>query len=396
SHPDADAHRRGYSDSTLWPLYHGVHDRPVFQRAWRQAYHRVNRRFAAAAAAAAGPAARVLVHGHRLQLVPGFLRKLRPDLRIGFFLPTPFPPPEIFARLPTRSEILTGLLGADLVGFPGPQAAHNMLRLCHDLLGLGHDNGVLRVGERPVTVSSRTVGVDAAEVARLAGLPSVRARARQLRRRLGDPHTVLLGIDHLDASQGIEQRLTAYEDLLRAGGLDAERTAIVQVVLPDPTPTTSARQALRGRIEHHVGRINGDHARMGGAVVHYLHQHHDLAERVALYLAADVLTVTGLSEDPCLVGKEYAAARTGGDGAVVRSSLTGAEADLPGAYRVNPHDGEALRETVLTALRSDPADRAARLRSMQAAVHRRDAARWAAELLTALTAPVEPLLEAAT
>ena len=125
----------GFANSTLWPLYHDAVEQPVFDRGWWETYRAVNRRFAGAAAEVAEPGAAVWVQDYHLQLVPGMLREVRPDLLIGFFLHVPFPPPELFMQLPTRADLLSGMLGADLVGFQRPQAAHNVAQLATKLLG---------------------------------------------------------------------------------------------------------------------------------------------------------------------------------------------------------------------------------------------------------------------
>jgi len=131
-------HYEGFSNSSLWPLYHDAVEQPGYRRRWWDAYRRVNERFAVAAAEEAAPNAVVWIQDYQLQLVPAMLRERRPDLRIGFFLHIPFPPVELFVQLPRRVEVLRGLLGADLVGFQQPLAAQNFLRLTRHLLGLRH------------------------------------------------------------------------------------------------------------------------------------------------------------------------------------------------------------------------------------------------------------------
>src|SRR2546423_7736017 len=144
----------GFANATLWPLYHDAVEQPVFHRSWWEAYQRVNRRFAQAAAAAAPPGAMVWIQDYHLQLVPALLRELRPDVRIGFFMHIPFPPPDLFKPLPRLAELLRGLLGADLVGFQNPGGMHNFLRLAEPLVGLRVRHQEIAVGHRVVRVGA--------------------------------------------------------------------------------------------------------------------------------------------------------------------------------------------------------------------------------------------------
>jgi len=172
----------GFSNATLWPLYHDVVAPPEYHRHWWDAYKVVNARFADAAAEHANHGATVWVHDYQLQLVPQMLRERRPDLRIGFFLHIPFPPTELYQRLPWRRQVLQGLLGADLVGFQRPGAAANFVRLCRSLLGLRTQRNAIRVeDDRTVHASHYPISIDFDELDALARSPETAARAEQLR-----------------------------------------------------------------------------------------------------------------------------------------------------------------------------------------------------------------------
>src|SRR5204862_7812994 len=192
------------SNATIWPLYHDAVETPAYKRRWRDAYRLVNGRFADAAAEDAAPGAVVWVQDYQLQLVPAMLRAIRPDLRIGFFLHIPFPPVELFMQLPRRAEILRGLLGADLVGFQRPLAAQNCLRLTRHLLGLRPRGAGVEQGGRTVYAAAFPISIDVPEIESLAESPMIRARAEQIRKELGDPEKVILGVDRLDYTKGIE------------------------------------------------------------------------------------------------------------------------------------------------------------------------------------------------
>jgi trehalose 6-phosphate synthase len=380
---DVSDHYEGFANATLWPLYHDAVEQPVYHRRWWEAYLRVNRRYADAAAAVADRGAVVWVQDYHLQLVPGLLRERRPDLRIGFFLHVPFPPPELFMQLPRRAELLRGILGADLVGFQRAQAAHNFAQLAHRVLGLDATDRRVVVGDRTVGVGAFPVSIDIAEMERLAGSPEVAARVRRLRADLGEPDRVLLGVDRMDYSKGIEQRLKAYRELLAEGQVKARDVTYVQVAVPNQQRVAQYR-ALRERVEREVGRINGEYGRVGAPAIHYLNRSFDRTVLAALYRIADVMAVTPLRDGMNLVAKEFVACRLDDTGALVLSEFAGAAAELTDAYLVNPHDLDGLKQTMLRALRATPDDVTRRMRAMRDHLRRHDIRAWATEYLNAL------------
>ncbi|WNM37529.1 trehalose-6-phosphate synthase [Micromonospora halotolerans] len=376
-------HYEGFANATLWPLYHDAVEQPEYHRRWWEAYQRVNQRFAEAAAEVAEPGGLVWVQDYHLQLVPGLLRDLRPDLRIGFFLHVPFPPPELYMQLPRRAELLRGMLGADLIGFQRAQAAHNFAQLATRVLDLPATDRRIGVGDRVVRIGAFPVSIDAAEMGALAARPDVADRARRLRQDLGDPERVVLSVDRMDYTKGIEQRLKAYHELLTSGDVKVRDTVLVQVVVPS-RDRVNRYQILRDRVEHQVGRINGEFGRVGEPAIHYLSQPFDRTELVALYRIADVMAVTPLRDGMNLVAKEYVAARVDGTGALLLSEFAGAAAELAQAYLVNPHDLDGLKAALLAALRAAPEDVAARMRAMREHLGRNDIHAWARSYLRAL------------
>jgi alpha,alpha-trehalose-phosphate synthase [UDP-forming] len=392
---EVEYYYEGFSNATLWPLYHDVVARPHFERNWWEHYVRVNQRFADVAARTAGPDAIVWVQDYQLQLVPSMLRRLRSDVRIGFFNHIPFPPFEIFAQLPWRRQVLDGLLGADLVGFQRPADANNFLRACRRV-GLSTRRGTVRVDHEPcpggyvrvrptryLQVATLPISIDARAVDEVARRPEVRARARQIRAELGDPRTILLGVDRLDYTKGILHRLQAVGELLDEGRLSVPGSVLVQVATPS-RERVGQYQQMRDEVEVAVGRINGEHAQLGQPAVHYLRQPQDRAELVALYLAADVMLVTSLRDGMNLVAKEYVAARTDEGGALVLSEFTGAAIELPQALLVNPHDIDGLKDAIVAAASIRPKEASRRMRRMRKHIFEYDVARWAANFLEAL------------
>jgi trehalose 6-phosphate synthase len=377
----------GFANGTLWPLYHDVIAPPEFHRAWWDAYVRINRRFADAAAKQAAPNAVVWVQDYQLQLVPGILRQQRPDLKIGFFNHIPFPGYEIFAQLPWRRQLVEGLLGADLLGFQRQSDATNFLRACRRAAGLTTRGSTVRVNEpagiREVRVGPFPISIDSTAFEEIARRPEVRARAQEIRQALGDPKVLLLGVDRLDYTKGISHRLKAYGEILKDGRLHSPDAVLVLVASPSRERVEQYR-ALRDEVEVTVGRINGDYGAVGSAPVHYLHQSYPPEEMAALYLAADVMLVTSLRDGMNLVAKEYVACRYDEKGALVLSEFTGAADELTSAFLVNPHDIAGLKDAIVRAANVGPAEARRRMRSLRRRVREHDIARWADTFLAAL------------
>ena len=373
----------GFSNATLWPLYHDAVRAPTFHREWWYAYVSVNDRYSRAVAEAAAPGATVWVHDYQLQLVPKMLRAMRPDLRIGFFLHIPFPPQELFLQLPWRRPVLEGLLGADLVGFQVQGAASNFSRVARRIVGASGTDTVLDYDGRRVRVGAFPISVDTAALIKRASDPAVQARARQLRDELGRPDVVLLGVDRLDYTKGIDRRLIAIGELFADGSLTGSRVVLVQIAVPSREDDPHYRQE-REHLEQLVGEINGSYSTVGRPAVHYLYQSVEVDELVALYLAADVMLVTPLRDGMNLVAKEYVACRVDASGALVLSEFAGAAQELRDAILVNPHDLDGLKQAIRHAVDLDPNEGTARMRRMRRIVRRRDVQAWARTFLAAL------------
>jgi trehalose 6-phosphate synthase len=384
SSDDIEEYYEGFSNATLWPLYHDVIAQPVFHREWWDAYTKVNKRFAAAAAEIADENAVVWVHDYQLQLVPEMLRVLRPDLRIGFFLHIPFPPNELFARLPWRRQILRGLLGADLVGFQRPGAAANFLRLSRRMLGhqTQSDRVVLADG-RVVRAGSFPISIDMAELEEVARRPETEARAQEIRDEIGNPDKVFLGIDRLDYTKGIGERIKAFFELLNEGKLSSDEATFLQVATPS-RERVEEYKALRNDVELLVGRVNGAHGIIGRPAMTYLHSSFARSELAALYRAADVMVVTPLRDGMNLVAKEFVACRYDNTGTLILSEFAGAADELRQALLVNPYDVDGLKQALLQAVRADPREASRKMRAMRRYLAEHDVDKWANTFLETL------------
>jgi trehalose 6-phosphate synthase len=402
---ELEEYYEGFSNDTLWPLYHDVIAQPTYHREWWETYVEVNQRFADAGAKAAAPGATVWVQDYQLQLVPKMLRELRPDLTIGFFNHIPFPPYGIYAQLPWRTQIVEGLLGADVIGFQRAADAGNFTRAVRRLFGYVTRGALVDVPleqDRPLRVPgtkrgragraapTRTVvakhfpiSIDAGSYEDLANDPAIKERAAQIRRDLGSPKTVMLGVDRLDYTKGIGHRLKAFGELLADGRLTVEDTTLVQVASPSRERVETYRH-LRDEIELTVGRINGDFGSISHSAVNYLHHGYPREEMVALCLAADVMLVTALRDGMNLVAKEYVATRTDDDGVLVLSEFAGAADELRTALLVNPHDIDGLKDAMVQAATMPKRERQKRMRAMRKRVFEHDVTRWSDSFLDEL------------
>ncbi|HEY5419168.1 MAG TPA: trehalose-6-phosphate synthase [Marmoricola sp.] len=374
----------GFSNDTLWPLYHDLAAKPSFHREWWDAYVRVNQRFAERAAEAAAKDATVWVQDYQLQLVPQMLRDLRPDLRIGFYLHIPFPPAELFQQLPWRRQILEGLLGADLVGFQLAGGAQNFVRLVRQRVGhKTHRDQVFLPDGRVVTAKAFPISIDTGAFEELARSEEVQKRSEEIRQQLGNPRKVFLGIDRLDYTKGIRARLRAFGELIADGHVTVEDAVFVQVATPSRERVDQYR-LLRDDIDRLVGHINGDHGRIGRPAISYMHSSYPQAEMAALYRAADIMVVTPFRDGMNLVAKEYVACRFDGDGALVLSEFAGASEELRQAYLVNPYDINGMKAQMLAAYSAEEKERTKRMRAMRKTVAEHDVAAWAGSFLEAL------------
>jgi trehalose 6-phosphate synthase len=391
SERELELYYEGFSNDTLWPLYHDALRESNYRAENWDAYVRINERFADKLAVVAPADAIVWVHDYHLQLVPSMLRDRRDDVAIGFFLHIPFPPTELFTRLPWRDQILRGLLGCDLIGFQRSSNASNFITASRRIVGTQverSDGDVVIHHDQRCHVGTFPISIDVEELEELAAGRATRRVYSLNRTRLGEPEVILLGVDRLDYTKGIGLRLQAYGSLLEDGSLDPERVVMVQVA----TPTREGvehYQDERQEIERLVGEINGVHSRLGYPAVHYLYRTLPLDELVALYRTGDVMLVTPFRDGMNLVAKEFVATRLDNDGVLVLSEFTGAADELTAAVLVNPHDHAALRAAIMTAVEMHRHERRERMSKLRETVRRSDVKGWAERFLHELVATVD-------
>ena len=373
----------GFCNGTLWPLYHDTIRPPQFHRHWWRPYQEVNSKFADEAAERLDNDDVAWVQDYQLQLVPQMLRERTGVRRIGFYLHIPFPPIELFATLPWRRQILEGLLGADVLAFQSRSSRVNFAAAAKRLLDVRGSASQIHWQGREVSLQVAPIGIDTAAFENLGSSTKTEELAQQIRSHLGEPEVMMLGVDRLDYTKGIDLRMRALHALLEARPDLQGRVSLVQIAVPS-REDVEAYQTMRAEIEGLVGRINGDLGEVGRPPIHYLYRSLPLEELVAYYRAADVMLVTPLRDGMNLVAKEYVATRVDNTGSLVLSEFAGAAEALTDAYLVNPYDLDATAATMARAIEDDPAGRSNLMKSLRATVDEHDVYWWADRCLSQL------------
>ncbi len=374
----------GAANSTLWPLCHVVFVRPRFEaRAWKR-YREVNVRYAEAALSEAGDdPAFIWLQDYHLALAARTIRERRPEHSLGLFWHIPWPSPEVFRVLPTRRELLEGLLANDLVGFHLRGHALNFLQCVADTLEARVDMermAVDRQGHR-TWVRAMPIGVPAVDIGELADAPETRRAEAAWREKLGlGDMKVILGVDRLDYTKGVPQRLQAFARLLEKHPSMHGRVSFVQVGVPSRIELPEYR-AVGRQVHQEVDRIQRRFPARNGPTLTLVEDSLDFREVVPLYRMADVCAVTPLHDGMNLVAKEYVAACTDGEGALVLSPFAGAAGELERAYLASPYDLDALAEAYRAALEDPAEERRDRMLALREIVLRRTVHDWAIEFL---------------
>ncbi len=384
----------GFANEGLWPLCHIAHTRPIFRAGDWECYQQVNERFAQALLEEMEGIEEpvVFVQDYHFALLPRMVKRARPDARVAIFWHIPWPNPEAFGICPWQAELLDGLLGADLIGFHIPMHCHNFLNTVDRVLESRTDREHMTVRRhghftavRPYPVSVAFEGVprtgvepDDADVE----AEERRAVARQqLLAEFGvRAESLALGVDRLDYTKGIVERLEAIEQLLEEHPWHRERLTMVQIAAPSRTRIPSYAD-LRTRVEETVERINGRFQTAHWKPVVLIERQcgHDEVKR--WYQAADLCLVTSLHDGMNLVAKEYVAARDDEDGVLVLSKFTGAAVELRDALIVNPYDIRGVAEAIHSGLEMSRSDRRQRMERMRRQVMEHNIYLWAASVL---------------
>lgn len=382
SRAEIEGFYEGYSNDTLWPLFHYFTSYVHYSSDYYATYQAVNKRFLQAVRHHITADSTVWVHDYHLMLLPRMIRTIAKSASIGFFLHIPFPSFEIFRSLPERQAILRGLLGADLIGFHVYDYARHFLSSCLRLLGISSSQGLLPYGDRKVTVDAFPIGVDYAKFTDSLTLPDVASSAANLRAQYPG-QKIIMSVDRLDYSKGIPERLAAFDAFLAQHPSWHRKVSMVMVAVPSRTEVDTYK-SLRDTIEQTVSRINGTYGTIDWTPISYQFRNLNFIDIVGLYSEADIALVTPLRDGMNLVAKEYVASKQRKPGVLILSEMTGAIDELPEAIAVNPHDNQALVEAIHTALTMSQTEQRRRLRSMQRRIAHYTIVRWGQDFLEQL------------
>jgi trehalose 6-phosphate synthase/phosphatase len=364
----------GYANGTLWPLFHYFQHHTLAEAEHWEEYKKVNQQFQKAVHRYADPEATIWVHDYHFMLLPAMLRKALPASTIGFFLHIPFPSYEIFRLLPNRSEILRGLLGADLVGFHTYDYALHFTSSVRKVLGHESKQGTVMLRNRTVKADAFPIGIDYDKFIAALDDPIVKDEMKNLKQRY-DGQRLIISVDRLDYSKGILQRLEAFGKFLEQNPAYQKKVSLVVIAVPSRTDV-DAYQKLRDDIELAVSRINGMYATMDWSPISYQYTNLPFAQIVALYAMAEVALVTPLRDGMNLVAKEFLASKQSRPGVLILSEMAGAASELPEALRVNPYDSSAIVAAIKEALVMPVPQQRRALRAMQARISQYSVTRW--------------------
>lgn len=372
----------GFSNRTLWPLFHSFTTYARYDPEDWEGYCRANEIFADTVAAVAKRDETIWVHDYHLLILPKYLRERLPEAKIGFFLHIPFPPYDSLRPLPWHRDIVAAMLEADLIGFHTFDYAHAFLRTVRRLLGYDNTIGQIAVGHRVVQAEVFPMGIDFPRIAAARDSDPVKNRIERFREGMGASKLVF-SISRLDYTKGIPQQLQAVEVFLEGNPDWRGRFQYLLVVVPSREFVDRYAEEKQ-EVDRLVGRINGRYGTFNWLPIRYVNRYLDFEELVALYASADVALVTPLRDGMNLVAKEYLAAKPDLRGALILSEMAGASRELLEAIVVNPNNPAEIAKGLRRALEETPEEQAPRNRAMRARLEAYDTRRWGDDFLNRL------------
>lgn len=391
SHEDQSLYYSGFSNKTIWPLFHYFLQYTVFEEEYWQAYVRVNEQFAREMKDYIKSGDKIWIHDYHLLLLPEMIRKDFPDVSIGFFLHIPFPSFELFRMLPWRKEILTGMLGSDLIGFHSYDYERHFLSSVKRLFGYETYLNQIKFGNRVVKIDAFPMGIDyekfynAALDAKNKSQDNYSDIKKQLDlyRKTFPGRKLILSIDRLDYSKGIPHRLVAFEHFLTKYPEFREKVSLVMLSVPSRVDVEQY-QMMKREIDELVGRINGEFASINWTPIWYFYRSLPFENLIELYTSADIALITPVRDGMNLVAKEYLATRTDGTGVLILGEMAGAYKELNEALIINPNDKDEIADSIKTALEMPEELQVETNRILQERIKNYDVKRWASDFITSL------------
>ena len=386
---DIDGFYYGFSNRTIWPLFHYFMEYTEFEKESYQTYVEVNKKYAKVVLENIEEGDTVWVHDYQLMLLPELIKKERPDVQIGFFLHIPFPSYEVFRTLPWREEILKGLLGSDLIGFHTYDYQRHFLSSVSRILRQEVSFNEITLKDRIVTVNSYPMGIDYEKFSEAAAKHDAAKNQSELQRRL-DLHIdstpdakMILSIDRLDYSKGIANRIRAYEYFLEKYPEFKEKVRLVMLAVPSRS-NVPQYQLLKKEVDELVGRINGKFATVSWTPIWYFYRSMPFENLIDLYTTCDVALLTPIRDGMNLVAKEYVATRTDKTGVLILSEMAGAAQEMSEALIINPNNFEEIADALKQAMEMPEAEQIKRNKFLQKRLKRYNVEKWAHDFMHSL------------
>jgi trehalose 6-phosphate synthase/phosphatase len=388
---EVDGFYYGFSNRTIWPLFHYFLEYSEFELAYWETYKAVNQKFADAIIENSSEDDTIWVHDYQLMLVPQMVREKRPDTTIGFFLHIPFPSFEIFRTLPWREEILEGLLGSDLIGFHTYDYERHFLSSVRRLIGLDVSFNEIYLDNRVIKVDSFPMGIDYKKFRDAAVNHDSKSKENRsdLQVRLDNhkasaPDTkLILSIDRLDYSKGIAKRINAFEYFLQKYPEYKEKVRLIILAVPSRS-NVPQYQLLKKEVDELVGRINGELSTVNWTPIWYFYRSLPFESLIDLYTSSDIAWLTPLRDGMNLVAKEYIATRTDKSGVLILSEMAGSAYEMNEALLINPNNFEQQADTLKQAFNMPLEEQISRNTFLQKRLERYNVEVWANEFMSAL------------
>ncbi|WP_299526682.1 bifunctional alpha,alpha-trehalose-phosphate synthase (UDP-forming)/trehalose-phosphatase [Winogradskyella sp.] len=390
SSEDIEDYYEGFSNRALWPLFHYFMEYTYFEQHEWEAYKRANEKFAEVVIDNLEDGDTVWVHDYQLLLLPQLIKDKKPNTTIGFFLHIPFPSYEIFRTFPWRAEILTGMLGADLLGFHTYDYERHFLSSVKRILRLDVNFNEINYHDRIIKVDSFPMGIDYDKFYNTAlKHHSETIKKSDLRKRLEEHLTedkkLILSIDRMDYTKGIPNRIKAFEYFLDTYPEYKEKVRLVMLAVPSRS-NVPQYQKLKRETDELVGRINGKFATVSWTPIWYYYRSLPFEDLIDLYISSDIALITPIRDGMNLVAKEYVATRIKGDGVLILSEMAGASKEMNEALLINPNNFQNFAWNLKRALTMPLEEQKTRIKFLQKRLKRYDVEKWAKEFLKSLEA----------
>ncbi len=369
----------GVSNSAFWPLCHYFLGRVEYKHSQWETYETVNQKFAQVALEEAGEDDVIWVHDYHFARVPLYIRRQRPNSRIAFFWHIPFPAPEMFRTLPWRQQVLESMLACDVIGFHIPEYVKNFKETCVELLAASVEGNTVYFRDHSSELVALPIAIDYDAQDKQARARVVERRVQRLRDTVGR-QALMLGVERMDYTKGILERLRGYEYLLQTEHQWRDKVTFFQIVTPSREGVSAYREKKR-EIDEIVGRINGKFSNDLWVPVHYIYRSFAPTRLAVYYRAADIALVTPLRDGLNLVAKEYVASRLHQDGVLILSEFAGVTCQLPEALICNPYDVQDMARVIAEALQMPPEEQRRRMTAMQARLKKESISWWMQEFL---------------